>query len=110
MYSWLEMRSAVLDEMVSLDGPGNLRLDTCGLCSNHQSDTLYRCLECSHSSLYCSECIIKLHRVLPLHRLEVIRSLSCNTITTLTLSPALEERILRQDLPPRPRAYLPSRA
>jgi hypothetical protein len=71
MHSWLNVRSAVLDEMVSLDGPGDHPLDLCSLCLNHQSAPLYRCLECSHSPLYCSECIVELHKQLPLHRLEV---------------------------------------
>ena len=71
MHSWLNVRSAVLDEMVSLDGPGNLTLDLCGLCLDRLPSPLYRCLECSHSSLYCDGCIVELHWVLPLHRLEV---------------------------------------
>ena len=80
MLSWLNVRSAVLDEMVSLDGPGNLHLDLCNLCLDRQSAPLYRCLECSYSSLYCGECTVKLHRVLPLHRLEV-RSYSQRAVT-----------------------------
>jgi hypothetical protein len=71
MHSWLNVRSVVLDEMVSLDGQGNLDLDLCNLCLDCQSTPLYRCLECSHSSLYCRECIVELHGMLPLHRLEV---------------------------------------
>lgn len=72
MLSWLDIRPVVLDEMVNLDGPGNLNLNLCGLCLDNQSCPLYRCLECSHSSLYCNQCTVKLHRVLPLHCLEVL--------------------------------------
>ena len=71
MYSWLNVRPFVLDEMVSHDGPGDLQLNLCNSCLNHQSTTLYCCLECSHSSLYCNECIVKMHKLLLLHRLEV---------------------------------------
>lgn len=70
MHSWLNMQPAVLDEIVSLDGPGTSCLDLCNLCSNSQPAPLYRCLKCSYSPLYCSGCIVKLHKMLPLHRLE----------------------------------------
>ena len=71
MYSWLNLQSTVLDDIISLDGPGDRQLNLCNSCSNHQMATLYRCLECSYSSLYCNECILKRHKALPLHRLEV---------------------------------------
>ena len=71
MYSWLNVRPAVLDEVVSLDGPGNSDLNLCNLCSNSQLTSVYRCMECSHSLLCCGECIVEAHRFLPLHRLEV---------------------------------------
>jgi len=71
MKTWLDVRSTVLDEMVTLDGPGNNRLDSCGSCGNSQATLLYRCLECSYSLLYCGGCILKSHTTSPLHRLEV---------------------------------------
>jgi len=71
MQTWLEIRSTVLDEMVTLDGPGDNKLDFCNSCGNSEATPLYRCLECSYSLLYCSECILKSHTILPLHRLEV---------------------------------------
>jgi len=71
MQTWLDVRSMVLDEMVTLDGTGNHRLDSCGSCGNNQTSSLYRCLECSYTLLCCSECILKSHTALPLHRLEV---------------------------------------
>lgn len=71
MHSWLNMQTSILDEMVTLDGPGGRRLDLCSSCSTNQLAPLYRCLECCHLSLHCSVCIVKLHKTLPLHRLEV---------------------------------------
>lgn len=92
MYSWLDVRSTVLDEIVSLDGPGDHRVDLCSLCSNSSPTPLYRCLECSFSPLYCGECIVKLHKVLPLHRLEVrSRFIMCATTVKLIVPPALAE-------------------
>lgn len=81
MRSWLDVRSTVLDEIISLDGPGDIRIDLCSSCSDLESTSLYRCLECSYGSLFCGGCIVNLHQALPLHRLEV-RGLS------LTRSPA----------------------
>ena len=71
MYSFLSVRPAVLDEIVSLDGPGEPDPSLCHSCLNDQPAPLYRCLECSYSSLCCGECILELHMKLPLHRLEV---------------------------------------
>ena len=85
MYSWLDIQSTVLDEIIRTDGPGNSHLDFCNLCPNHQPTSLYRCLECSHSSLYCGECAIKIHNILPLHRLEV-RLFYQTLLSPLTLS------------------------
>jgi len=71
MWSWLDVRSTVLDEIISLDGPGDIQTNLCSSCSNPESIPLYRCLECSYGLLFCGGCVIKLHQVLPLHRLEV---------------------------------------
>lgn len=71
MHSWLNLQSSILDELLTLDGPGGRRLDLCSSCSINQLAPLYRCLECYHSSLHCSVCIVKVHKTLPLHRLEV---------------------------------------
>jgi len=95
MHSWLDVRSIVLDEMVSLDGPGDLQLDLCCSCLNRQPTPLHRCLECSYSSLYCSECIVKIHKVLPLHRLEV-RSLLSRDIVMLTLPQSWQNRFFNR--------------
>ena len=76
------MQSAVLDEIVSLDGSGTSCVNLCNLCLNSQPAPLYRCLKCSYSSLYCSDCIVKLHKMLPLHRLEASLLLYCTSIVT----------------------------
>ena len=96
MHSWLNLRSSLLDEIVSLDGPGDNRLDLCNSCSNHPSGSLYRCLECYYSSLQCSNCIVESHKTSPLHRLEVGSFLLVyENIIKLTLRPALAVWVLR---------------
>ena len=82
MHSWVNMQSAVLDEIVGLDGLGTSRVDLCNLCSNSQPAPLYQCLKCSYSSLYCSDRIVKLYKMLPLHRLEASLLLYCTSIVT----------------------------
>ena len=76
MQSWLDVRSIVLDEMITLDGPGDIQTDLCSSCSGYNSTPLYRCLECSYCLLFCGECIVDLHQALPLHHIEVSPSLS----------------------------------
>lgn len=71
MRSWLDLRSTILEEMISLDGPGDNQTDTCSSCSDGKSGPLYRCLECSHGLLSCGPCVRNSHQMLPLHRLEV---------------------------------------
>ena len=71
MHSWLDVRSTVIDNVITLDGPGNVQPNFCSSCSNDKSVPLYRCLKCSYGLLFCGECVVKLHRALPLHRLEV---------------------------------------
>ena len=92
MQTWVTLRTTMLDEMITLDGPGSSPLDSCGLCGNSQETLLCRCLECSFGLLYCGKCIVKLHIMLPLHRLEV-GSLSSTRIPLL-IYPVLEGRIL----------------
>ena len=71
MRTFLGVRQTVLDDIVTLDGPGNNQLKSCISCGNVEGRQLYRCLECSYGLLYCRECILKLHTASPLHRLEV---------------------------------------
>ena len=71
MQSWLDVRPIVLDEMIRLDGPGDAQADFCSSCLTHTTSPVYRCLECSYGLLFCRECVIKSHRTMPLHRLEV---------------------------------------
>ena len=71
MDSWIAIRSTILDEILSLDGPCGRSLNSCNSCSSPQDAPLYRCLECSHSLLNCAQCTIELHKIHPLHRLEV---------------------------------------
>lgn len=94
MHSWINMRLDVLDEIVNCDSPGIQQLDLCSSCSNQQPTLLYRCLECLYPSLHCIECIIKQHKMLPLHHLEVCLFFQCTTNVGLMFYPALAERVL----------------
>lgn len=71
MQSWLRVQSVVLDEIISLDGPGCNPLDLCSSCSILETKRIYRCIECSYLSIHCVKCIVDQHKVMPLHRLEV---------------------------------------
>ncbi|KAF9779308.1 hypothetical protein BJ322DRAFT_1013609 [Thelephora terrestris] len=97
MKTWLDVRPIVLDEIIGLDGPGDVRTDFCGSCLTLKTTPLYCCLECSYSLLLCGECTVNSHQALPLHRLEV-RSFHTRA-TTLTSSAVLEGRIFRQSTP-----------
>lgn len=88
MQTFLGVRSTVLDDMVALDGPGGVPLDFCNSCGNVQGIPLYRCRECSYSLLYCSECIVKSHIALPLHRLEVCSCFYLMNVFTLIATSA----------------------
>src|SRR5258708_1673908 len=106
MRTYLDKQITILDDIVTLDGPGDNRLDFCNSCGSSRATSLYRCIECSYHLLYCGMCILKLHTALPLHRLEVC---SCSSFTSLYSShPVLEGRFLRQDLSPFARLHLPS--
>ena len=71
MQSWIDLRSTILDEIISLDGPGEALQGGCSSCLTCEPTPLYRCLKCSYGSLFCGDCIVGSHQVLPLHRLEV---------------------------------------
>jgi hypothetical protein len=86
--NWLNVRSTVIDDMITLDGPGNKQLNSCKSCANNQAQPLYRCRECAYSLLYCGECILKAHAALPLHRLEVPSYSSIHAIFVLNASSA----------------------
>ena len=88
MWSWLDVQSTMIDDIIAHDGLGDAQTDLCSLCLNCQLAPLYHCLEFFYSSLFCGECIIKLHKALPLHHLEVQLSLSPSHHTQITHSAA----------------------
>ena len=88
MRTFLGLQYTLLDDIVSLDGLGDRRPDLCSSCSKPQSGPLYRCLECAYSLLHCGECIINLHKVQPLHRLEVRLSFECATNHQTHITPS----------------------
>ena len=70
MEDWLVYRPIVLDEFLRRDGLGDSTAP--GICvSCMELAGEYKCRDCSGGKMYCSRCIVSLHRELPLHRLEV---------------------------------------
>ena len=70
MEGWLPYRSAMLDEMLRLDGLGDFTaLELCVSCTKSVGE--YRCSDCFGDNMHCSGCILSSHRHLPLHRIQV---------------------------------------
>ena len=70
MTDWLAHRSIMLDELLRIDGLGDLTaLETCTKCTELAGE--YRCKDCFGGNMYCSGCIVSAHHQLPLHRLQV---------------------------------------
>jgi hypothetical protein len=68
---WLKFRDIFLQETLRHDGLGDFSGTTdCVDCGKEAG--IYKCLDCAKGGLLkCSNCIVKEHRVLPLHRVEV---------------------------------------
>ena len=70
MTDWLVYRPVVLDEFLRRDGLGDSA--TPGICVNcSELAGKHKCRDCSGGKMYCSGCILSVHRDLPLHRVEV---------------------------------------
>lgn len=71
MTDWLANdRDNFLDELIWHEGLGTR--ENPGLCDDCKEDLgVYRCMECTGKSLCCKLCLVKDHRGLPLHRIEV---------------------------------------
>jgi hypothetical protein len=68
---WMKFREAYLDEALRHDGLGNfLDQSKCSSCGN--APGIIKCKDCANGVLLkCPECIVALHKTLPLHRVEV---------------------------------------
>ena len=76
--------------------------DKCSSCGTAAG--IIKCKDCScGSSLKCPQCIVSLHRTLPLHRVEVscFQSPDENCLLSYRLI-EMEQQILRQGLPSKP--------
>jgi hypothetical protein len=74
LVGWLEKhREEYLDWTFASEGRGRI-FDNC--CSNPgcTGEPLYRCLDCIGYAMICKECIVKAHRSLPCHRVQVTES------------------------------------
>lgn len=68
---WLKFREIFLDETLRHDGLGDfLDHSKCSNCGT--AEGVIKCKDCSCGTLLkCPQCIVSLHRTLPLHRVEV---------------------------------------
>ena len=68
---WIKFRAAFLDETLQHDGLGNFfGRSKCSNCENAAG--IIKCRDCADGALLkCPECVVTLHRNLPLHRIEV---------------------------------------
>jgi hypothetical protein len=76
LHEWLNFRDSFLDEMLYMYGHADSQnQNSCFNCEKEEEDGLYRCEDCfGRCLLHCASCIVKEHRFLPLHRVEVHRS------------------------------------
>lgn len=66
--SWIPYRDEYLDELLWHDGCGDIR--SCSLCEANNAP--FKCRDCTGSLLFCRECLLHHHRILPLHRVLVV--------------------------------------
>jgi hypothetical protein len=66
---WLKDRALFLQEMLRLEGRGDLSAEPCSGCSDSHPE--YRCEDCFGIDLRCSSCIVAAHKHHPLHWLQV---------------------------------------
>lgn len=67
--SWLPLREAYLKELMSHEGRGYDPPERCPDCS--VSPAIYQCKGCFGRELVCKDCIVKRHKLLPFHRIQV---------------------------------------
>ena len=72
METFLSRRPVIVDELIRRDGlQEHTSLPQCAICLEELG--MYRCIDCTLSTLYCASCIVHKHESTPLHRLEVCR-------------------------------------
>jgi hypothetical protein len=72
MLTWAEHQDECLDEMLRLEGRGYPAIHSrCGGCD--AANPSFRCAQqtCYGPSLFCQNCIVERHRVLPTHWIQV---------------------------------------
>ena len=74
LLTWTKYRGDYLDACLILESRGRFS-ESCGNpnCGSEPGFTpTFRCLDCFGNALFCKECIIFLHHINPLHRIQVI--------------------------------------
>ena len=67
---WLPYRDAFLHEILRHNGQKGLQVTICADCDNVGD---FVCDDCSYATHYCSACMVKCHRLMPLHRIRVCK-------------------------------------
>ncbi|KIO10982.1 hypothetical protein M404DRAFT_128704, partial [Pisolithus tinctorius Marx 270] len=65
IHEWVPWKGEFLKILLELEASPEPR--NCTWCGN---DRVYRCLDCLHQPLFCTECCWKSHESLPLHRIQ----------------------------------------
>ncbi|KAG2151533.1 hypothetical protein DEU56DRAFT_869093 [Suillus clintonianus] len=65
---WLKDCTLFLQEMLRLEGRGDISAVPCAGCGNPHPE--YRCEDCFGTELHCSSCTVMAHKDHPLHRLQ----------------------------------------
>ncbi|KAG1823160.1 hypothetical protein DFJ58DRAFT_720087 [Suillus subalutaceus] len=65
---WLKDCALFLQEMLRLEGQGDISAEPCSSCGNLHPE--YRCEDCFGIELHCSSCTVVAHKDHPLHRLQ----------------------------------------
>jgi hypothetical protein len=69
---WNAHRSEILDELCRLEGRGeHSETSLCAGECRGSTDVSYRCSDCYDMQLYCLHCMVRSHRTMPLHRVQV---------------------------------------
>ena len=71
---WHHLQDDYLRELIRLEGRGDA-VQNCQAC--HCRNGLLRCQDCLVPSLYCEDCVKRLHLDNPCHRIQVCHVLSC---------------------------------
>lgn len=96
MLTWRKYRADYLDSCLVLEGRGRFH-NSCAnpRCGSEMRDTPnFRCLDCFGYAMVCKQCIVSVHHILPLHRIEVREEILPYMLKLITLVIGMENHFL----------------